>query len=460
MTKRCLLAYSAFQWPVLRPTCFPYPADQCSSRRKRPQSGATQGIRNFSSHGFREVEEKTDTEANFTSTLPPQKLSSSLSPSTGISLEKGAASDTPKQPTTASNTSSPNHTPDTHEHEPLPPRETTVVQSPVLLRRAARAKLHEKLPRKTDFDPLRRNPWAQILASPLRMCSATNARLPAKLLGDFSLVEHPQTGHPWMMPVDLLKDEIWQMRMQAEENNDADGGCKEGKTQNGQSDGVQTAATPVRRRRLPPLPKIRLVNNSAVLSRIVDMQNIQATRYLLPYRWKHPHGRLTKKESENIVWRKDLPQYVLTHMRKNVVRGIKHCCVAGKDHRWNAMDLDPKSTVVDGLKSALQSFGDLANIKCGAVLLLKRFPETENGGSPSIPERVRIPPLGTEIPVFFLPKLLTVENLQELREHHEFFTRDALLFRPAGDKTIYTIQGLWKLQSYMTNGLYEQTSQW
>ena len=42
---------------------------------------------------------------------------------------------------------------------------------------------------------------AALLASPVRMCSVTGARLPAELLIPLSLRKHPETGKPWQVPV-------------------------------------------------------------------------------------------------------------------------------------------------------------------------------------------------------------------------------------------------------------------
>ncbi|EAS28871.1 uncharacterized protein CIMG_07617 [Coccidioides immitis RS] len=337
-----------------------------------------------------------------------------------------------------------------------PSLQTTVVQSPVLLRKAARTKLHEKIPRKTDFDVLKRNPWARALASPLRMCAATQARVPKDFLGDYGLVEHPQSGSPWMMPVRLLGDEIRSMALGPERraHESEEGEKSQEQEEAGPSEELQDSTEPPRRKSRPQrLPVIRIANNPALLSRIAKGANTHATRSLLPYRWKYPNGFLTKKENDSVIWREDLPEFVLTHMRKNVVRGLKVSCIVGKDHRWSVLEIDPKSTLIDNLENGLKSLGNLKNIKCGAVLLLKPQPEGSTlDGSPSIPELVKLPLQGTQIPIFYLPRLLSEENLQELRDHHEFFTKDAVLFRPSGDKTIYTMQGLWRLHSYVTIG--------
>lgn len=298
----------------------------------------------------------------------------------------------------------------------------------------------------------------------------TQARLPAELFGDYSLVEHPATKDPWMMPVDLLGDEIWEMRLQAttdpdmtakegtegrieEKNDDADRGDVESKEEQAENfEEKKNAPHPTQRRgKLAPLPRLRITNHPAVLSRIAQGKSPHVTRSLIPYRWKHPQGFLTKKENDTVVWREDLPDYVLRHLRKNVVRGMKNSCVAGKDHRWSVLDIDSTPNVTEGLVNALVSLGDLKNIKCGAVLLLKQLTEKEPERNPVVPETITLPLHGTRVPILNLPCILSEKDLQELREHHDFFSKDAVLFRPSGDKTVYTMLGLWSLNSYVTS---------
>ncbi|KAI1920648.1 hypothetical protein LOZ65_003999 [Ophidiomyces ophidiicola] len=338
--------------------------------------------------------------------------------------------------------------------------ERTVIQSPVLRRKRAREKLHEKLPRKTDFDPLSRNPWARALASPVRMCSATHARLPKELLSCYGLVEHPQSEEPWMMPIDFLRDEMNSMALKVEQTTEVEKHSIEEvniegneSTVNQVPDDGTPADDPVQpKKKTSRFLKIRLANNTVLLSKLSKGKNVHVTRSLLPHRWKTPRGPLTNKDHEKVVWREDLPEFVLTHLRKSVIRAIKNCCNIGRDHRWSPLDLDPKSTLADGLTSALEKLGELKNMKCSAVLLLQASPENGNEDVSPVQELIDLPLHGTQIPLFNLPRLFSRDNLLELREHHDLFSRDAVLLRPSGNSTVQTILGLWKLQLYLTAG--------
>src|SRR5436190_20827977 len=60
----------------------------------------------------------------------------------------------------------------------------SLVQSPLFIRAENGPKQRKRRPTKEDDDRLRRNPWAMALASPVRKCSATGARMPAEFLGE------------------------------------------------------------------------------------------------------------------------------------------------------------------------------------------------------------------------------------------------------------------------------------
>ncbi|KXJ92847.1 hypothetical protein Micbo1qcDRAFT_160684 [Microdochium bolleyi] len=59
-------------------------------------------------------------------------------------------------------------------------------------------------PRNALERAFRSNPYALALATPMRQCSMTKARLPSFFLQDFSLIAHPTTGEPWWVPRSLV----------------------------------------------------------------------------------------------------------------------------------------------------------------------------------------------------------------------------------------------------------------
>jgi hypothetical protein len=70
--------------------------------------------------------------------------------------------------------------------------------------------LERKNTRKLPFkggeeEELADNPWAKMLASPMRLCSATGVRLPRDLLVPWGLVKNPATAEVYFMPTKLAE---------------------------------------------------------------------------------------------------------------------------------------------------------------------------------------------------------------------------------------------------------------
>jgi hypothetical protein len=74
--------------------------------------------------------------------------------------------------------------------------------SPYQLLQAKNRRTKEQ-PKPEGKKRLQENPWAQLLASPVRMCQATGVRLPSKLMVGWSYVRNPKDGQVYLMPEEL-----------------------------------------------------------------------------------------------------------------------------------------------------------------------------------------------------------------------------------------------------------------
>ena len=91
--------------------------------------------------------------------------------------------------------------------------------SPVLLwvEKAAKRREPRKIrPLYHQLRGLKNNSWAEILASPVRACQASGARLPTDLLLDFSFVKSPQGNGTYLMPANLADLETLEAKLAAE----------------------------------------------------------------------------------------------------------------------------------------------------------------------------------------------------------------------------------------------------
>jgi hypothetical protein len=75
-------------------------------------------------------------------------------------------------------------------------------ESPVM-RRLQKEKKHKRMPTEEELSALSNNPWASILASPVRFCQGTGVRLPSDLLVPWSFVTKRSTDTTYLMPAAL-----------------------------------------------------------------------------------------------------------------------------------------------------------------------------------------------------------------------------------------------------------------
>ncbi|GAD99508.1 conserved hypothetical protein [Paecilomyces variotii No. 5] len=329
-------------------------------------------------------------------------------------------------------------------------------QSPLLTKlRDPSEKKRKRAPTKEETDRLRRNPWAVALASPPRYCIATGARLPKAFLGDYGLVRpSAESESLWFMPVSLLKDELKPAAGKAQsslQSQDAQEQTKSATTPN---------PDPLR------IPSIRIVDRFRVLKEStrqflvdrVSRRRKSAVSSIIPFRWRYPHGPLSSRSEKNLVWREDMPEFVLKNIRKEAVKELGRVCrhnqdVTTSDGVWMAFSLSDNSE--GSLAEALKQLPDLENMEWGGVLVLKqssdniqRERDLDSFASP-LPDYITLPHRGKKVPVFDLSVLLSEENLEELRKLHPRFQESALFFRPGGTTPVEPMLALWRLKGYV-----------
>ncbi|KAE8352102.1 hypothetical protein BDV28DRAFT_149351 [Aspergillus coremiiformis] len=306
-----------------------------------------------------------------------------------------------------------------------------------------------------DLDDLRRNPWAMALASPPRMCSATGIRVPRALLTDWAMVERTESEGLWFLPVGLLKNEL--------------ASPATGNKSQSDPDSLSEPPSPENQNRPPRM--LRIVDRLPILIRMT--KSLASSKLgaksplvrLLPYRWKHPLGPFTSRDEKRIIWREDMPEFVLSKIRADAVRQLKHAC---RMHRrsdathgvWTTFNLNEYSeaAIVEGLKG-LESLG---RMECGAVLVTgildgghSAMTETDLRGEVTshalntLPEYVTLPQVQSKVPVFNLAWLFSEEELVEICGYDSRFQSPALFFRPTDKITVNAMLALWKLKGFV-----------
>lgn len=257
-------------------------------------------------------------------------------------------------------------------------------QSPLLAHpRDPRRKQPKRRAVKEDIDRLRRNPWAMALASPPRMCSVTNARLPRALLGDWGLIRRPNSANLWLMPVGLLDDEL---KMAAEKESKSDG-----------QEDTEAHQEPKKQKPRPlEICKLRIADRLLLLKHCTAHFANSTKRYpltrMIPFRWRPPHGLMTTRDMKNIVWREDMPSFALKHMRKMVMKELKKTCPkvnnsASRHCVWTTIELRENSPA--SLAYGLQKMKDLDNMECGGILIMGFVPLKQNIKDANVQESVK-----------------------------------------------------------------------
>lgn len=305
-------------------------------------------------------------------------------------------------------------------------------------------KKRKKRPKPEDTKDLRNNPWAMALVSPPRMCAATGIRLPTAFLTKWGLVQRPGSEDLWLLPVDYMEDELATTTHAGTDTHpDADSKASRNNAKR---------KRPLALRLVDRLFAIRMITET--FARVVSSKKSPALR-LAPARWKYPLGPLTPREEDKIIWRQDMPDFLLGRARREVVESLKKASNqfkrSGREKGvWREVELDGDSedAIVEGLRR-LPSFERMG---CGVVLILESgrplssSPEPAALNSSMFPDFVTLPQTKSKVPVLDLSVLLSEDDLNALREHHPRFRERMLFFRAEDRVTVDAIISLWRFK--------------
>ncbi|KAF7594481.1 hypothetical protein BBP40_009114 [Aspergillus hancockii] len=323
-------------------------------------------------------------------------------------------------------------------------------------------KRKKRLPTPDDLNDLHKNPWAVALASPIRMCAATNARVPRALLSEWGMVERPESEGLWFMPVGLLKDELASEAARKEAESAPASTPKHSSSVNQRLRHLTLRLV----NRLPLLRSLTKMNGPPGLGRKLPIAR------LIPYRWKHPFGPVTAREEKQIIWREDIPEFVLSRMRIEVLKQLKLASDKYKRSEapngvWKTIDLKEYSEA--GLLEGVNGLEPFKRMECGAVLVVGPLnedkavataPDSKNETTihdlGTLPEFVMLEQVQSKVPVFEFARLFSKEELEELWGHDSRFQSPALFLRPDDKITVDAMLALWKLKGFVRHDpIYE-----
>ncbi|KAK4157523.1 hypothetical protein C8A00DRAFT_11639 [Chaetomidium leptoderma] len=320
---------------------------------------------------------------------------------------------------------------------------------------------------------LRRNPYAQALATPVRRCPITSTSLPRFFFQGFDLRLHPETGKPWLVPLGLdtkVPDTATHKASEAAETGEEPVGpaqepppkdlqSEEEAAETGEvvrpaqesSEDVQAgeeAAEPV----VEGTPNVTAKTGPSayVLASQRLLQELQnpTSLYFKGNRRlfrMSDHGQPKLGAAlNNANWRSDMDTVLLELMRRRIVEGLLHFATM--------VEKEDRKYLVK-----CELWNDVKRLKHRGCLVYLGLPEGAASSESAPPEYV--PPrlsmmdfgpvrFGSKLVVHNLCELLGDAHVRQLRQESELL-RDGSLFLLGRQATVTLQMRLWNLQGYM-----------
>ena len=281
---------------------------------------------------------------------------------------------------------------------------------------------------------------ALALATPVRCCSFTGLRLPEHFHLDFGLQPHPTTGAPWYLP-----------RIVSDNNYKTEPSPTLEQATSGPAD--STSPNELSSTHLPA---------HADALRFISKLKRRQFRHLIPWRWKED---LTLNLDE-LVFREDMADYVLSLLRNNVVRRLAYlgARTAGYISRcdgWDYIDKHHQVAAVLWLgepRTGAKAVGKELDEKVGGPRS-SALPATEVLGEVTADDSAALreegpPPYamvhykGRYVPAYNLPSLLRQKDLGRLETECEHM-RGSMAILKHKHATVEVQMALWKLMGYL-----------
>ncbi|MCJ1382797.1 hypothetical protein MMC17_005910 [Xylographa soralifera] len=326
---------------------------------------------------------------------------------------------------------------------------------PQLLAARRRHTKAKPLPSKdlTQFQSLlEKNPYAKILASPVRSCILTGVRLPCSLFLPLTIQNHPRTRKPWLVPQGLGylavpgtgSETTPPMPPRSYRNavnpTHSDLGSHTSIKQ--QTASPPSKPTPIRSVHsfVPSSPSPTLLpsvsSTAYITTQLSALDHIAASKprflhRILPFRWKTHLGT----SLQSTVCRDDLSDFVLSRLRERLIQRLL--------------------TLADGDDPYFIAYSKVVNggpYHMGAVLwvgLPREGQEDSGEGEAESYMTVRVPGTNRMVPIYNLRALLGMDGLQKLDSRRGGFWRGKeMMGVKARGKALELLAELWRLMVY------------
>ncbi|KAK9796496.1 hypothetical protein SCARD494_04198 [Seiridium cardinale] len=276
----------------------------------------------------------------------------------------------------------------------------------------------------------RKNPFAQALATPVRLDTVTKLRMPTFFLQDFSIISHPETNRPWWVPRSLALRQPPTATVERDEVDDTlDNRQEETGAEKSKVLGP-SAYILARRDLLKSFAEERKGAKRARASQL-DMGNSAYHRRLFAL-----SGSRFRGVAGQAVWREDMDEFVLHQMRGQIVQDLIYLSGLCKTQsRYYIVKCYGWDDIKFKHKGAVLWFG--SDVEEG----------TEPGPFATF-DSVLSSGENMSLVVHNIPTLLGSELTKTVREDAAAL-KDGSIFMLAGRRTTDLQLRLWKLQGYM-----------
>ncbi|KAJ0108072.1 hypothetical protein J7T55_007191 [Diaporthe amygdali] len=297
---------------------------------------------------------------------------------------------------------------------------------------------------------LRQNPYAQLLATPVRFCAVTRTQLPKGMLQSFGLVRHPETNHVWWIPEGLDAGR----RRAKEESNDAEEADVPSSTatKDDPEDGATLATDGIsagvdKKQSKYNYPTHALARQD-LLQNFIKMGN---KYYGAHHRLAGaPHAPVLARSAS---WRADMDVVILDQRRRSIMEDLLYLSTLCEEHGRKYI------IKVTGAKYAATYVHRAAFLWLGEDKALNSEDGTSEPGAEA--EKAEVDPEQyatldingdptTTRPVYNLPRLLGPANVARLRSESSIL-QEGPLFLLRSQRSGDLNKKLWSLQGYMAD---------
>ncbi|KAI9724885.1 MAG: hypothetical protein M1812_000161 [Candelaria pacifica] len=291
------------------------------------------------------------------------------------------------------------------------------------------------------------------LATPIRTCGATQARLPLFFLLGFHLWRHPETGAPWYLPTGLsdARPNFGAQPGSARNSQTLTAGTESEDYGESQPELLKPLS------RLPEAGKLRLPATQPEGRMVGRCSVVRDSKELVGKSrgWNRiiPKRLLERNvvKPREIIWREDMESFVLRLLRDRVVQRLKNLLHGGSGY------LAKSTGGLDGINE----------VEVGCVLWLgpTTVPIRDgigvpfDTGMPPLPKSARIDDSmdlatmnysGMQVPVHNLAKLLGKKHLELLRKPGSYFDSEITIIKHKLN-TLPARRQLWRLEGYLAD---------